>query len=101
MFKNKTRLVNNFHFKDYRIPKHVTSVVVCKFQCRRCNEFCYGECVRDLNVRIREQVGVSPLTKKQVKLKNSPVANHLLFCNRPASYDDFSIITRENKKFLL
>ena len=44
---------------------------------------------------------ISALTKKQVKLKNSSVADHLLFCNHSASYDDFSILTRENKTFLL
>ena len=57
--------------------------------------------MRHLNVRIDEHIGISPLTKKQVKPKNSAVANHLLFCNHSASYDDFSIITVENKNFLL
>ena len=50
---------------------------------------------------IGEHIGISPLTKKQVKPKNSFVADHLLLCNHSASYDDFSILTRENKKFLL
>ena len=57
--------------------------------------------MRDLIVRIGEHIGISPLTRKQVKPKNSSVADHLLFCNHSASYDDFSILTRENKKFLL
>ena len=37
----------------------------------------------------------------QLKPKNNSVANHLLFCNNLASYDDFSILTRENKTFSL
>ena len=37
VFKNKTRLGNNFHFKD-QIPKDLTSGVVYKFQCGLCNE---------------------------------------------------------------
>ena len=41
------------------------------------------------------------LPKKQVKLKNSSVADLLLFCNHSVSYDNFSIQTCENKKFLL
>ena len=57
--------------------------------------------MRHLNVRIGEHIGISPLTRKQVKPKNSSVADHLLLCNHSASYDDFSILTRENKKFLL
>ena len=57
--------------------------------------------MRHLNVRIGEHIGISPLTRKQVKPKNSSVADHLLFCKHSASYDDFSILTRENKTFLL
>ena len=100
VFKNETRLGNNFHFKD-QIPKDLTSGVVYKFQCGLCNESYYGECIRHLNVRIGEHIGISPLTRKQVKPKNSSVADHLLLCNHSASYDDFSILTRDNSKFLL
>ena len=32
---------------------------------------------------------------------NSSVADHLHFCKHSASYDDFNILTRKNKKFLL
>ena len=100
VFKNKTRLVNNFHFKD-QILKDPTSGVVYKFQCGLCNESYYGECMRHLNVRIGEHIGILPLTRKQIKPMDSSVADHLLLCNHPASYDDFSILTRENKNFLL
>ena len=90
VFKDKTRLGNNFHFKD-QIPKDLTSGVVYKFQCGLCNESYYGECMRHLNVRIGEHIGISPLTRKQVKPKNSSVVDHLLLCNHSASYHDFSI----------
>ena len=102
VFKNKTRLGNNFHFKD-QIPKDLTSGVVYKFQCGLCNESYYGECIRHLNVRIGEHIGISPLTRKQVKPKNSSVADHLLLCNHSASYDDLTIYSKawDNSKFLL
>ena len=100
VFKNKTRLSNIFHFKD-PIPNDLTSGVIYRFQCGLCNESCYGEFVRNLNVRIGEHIVISPLIKKQVKSKNSSVALHLLFCNHSTSCDDFSILMRENKKFLL
>ena len=74
MFKNKVRLGSNFPFKD-RIPNDLISGVVYKFQCGLCSEFYYGECVRHLNVRIGEHIGISPLTKKHVKPKNSSVAD--------------------------
>ena len=100
VFKNKTRLGNNFHFKD-QIPKDLTSGIVYKFHCGLCNESYYGECMRHLNVRIGEDIGISPLTRIQVKPKNNSVADHLLLCNHSASCGDLSILTRENKKFLL
>ena len=98
MFKIKTRIGNNFLFKD-RIPKDLTSGVMS--QCGLPNEYYYGECVRHLNVRTGEHIGILPLIKKQVKPKNCSEADHLLFCNHSASHDDFSILTRENKTFLL
>ena len=65
--------------------------------------------MKHLNVRISEHIGISPLTRKQVKPKNSFVSNHLAFCirsfsfasNHSASYEDFSVLARENKKLLL
>ena len=78
VFKNKTRLGNNFHFKD-QIPKDLTSGVIYKFQCGLCNESYYGEYMRHLNVRIGEHIGISPLTRKQVKSKNSSVADLYYF----------------------
>ena len=100
MFESEIRLGNNFHFKD-QISKDLSSAVVYKFQCGLCNESYYGECMRHLNVRIGEHIGISPLTRKQVKPKNSSIVDLLLLCNHSASDDDFSILTRENKKFLL
>ena len=79
----------------------LTSDFIYKFHCGLCNESYYGEFVRHLNVRTGEDIGISPLTKKRVKRKNTSVADHLLFCNHSASYDNFTILTRENKKFLL
>ena len=77
VLKNKTRLGNNFHFKD-QIPKDLTSGVLYKFQCGLCNESYYGKCVRHLNVGIGENISISSLTKKQVRPKNSSVADRLL-----------------------
>ena len=77
------------------------SGVAYKFPCGLCHEFCYGECMRHLNVRISEHIGISPLIRKQVKPMSSSIADHLLPCNHSASYDGFSILTRKNKTFLL
>ena len=71
VFKNKTRLGNNFHFKD-QIPKDLISGVVLEFQCGFCNQSYYGECMRHLNIRIGEDIGISPLSRKQVKTRTTP-----------------------------
>ena len=98
MFENKTLLSNNFHFKD-RIHKDLTSGGHFKFQCGLCNESCYGKRVIHLNVRTGEHTAILPLTKNQVKPKNISIVDHILFCNHSASYDDFTILTRQNKMF--
>ena len=51
-------------------------------------------------MRIGEHIGISPLTKKKVKSKGSAVSDHLLLCNHSPSYKIFSVLTKENKKFL-
>ena len=100
MLKNKAILGKNSYFKDW-VLKDFTSGVVCKFQCGLCNESYYGECIRHLDIRTDEPIGISPLTKKQVKSYNSSVVDPLLFCINSASCDNLSILTRENKMFLL
>ena len=88
---------NNFHFKD-QILDVVSSAV---HKCGRWSESYYGVCIRYLNVRIGDHIGISPLTKKQGKPKNSSETNHLLFCKQLTSYDDFCILTCDREKCLL
>ena len=101
VFKCQTKLSNSFRFKD-PIPKDLISGVVYKFQCGLCNESYYGESIRHLDKRSGEHIGVSPLTGKKVKpVNNSAVRDHLLHRNYLPSFDNFSILAHENKKFLL
>ena len=100
VFKSQNKLAKAFCFKDC-ISKELTSGVVYKFQCWLCNESYYGECERHLNVRIGEHIGISWLTKKKVKSKGSAVSNHLLLCNHSPSFENFRVLTKDNKKFLL
>ena len=81
--------------------KNRTSGVFYKFQSGLCYEFCYGECVRQLNIGSGKHISNVPPTKKHLKQKNSFVGDNLLFFNHLASYGDFSILRRENKNFLL
>ena len=54
-------MTNAFCYKD-RIPKELTSGVVCKSQFGLCNETYYYECVGHLNSIIGDLIGISPLT---------------------------------------
>ena len=56
---------------------------------------------RHLNVKIGEHIGISPLTKNKVKPKGSAARDHLLLCNHSPSFENFGVLTKENKKFLL
>ena len=62
----------------------------------------YGECVRHLAVRSGEHIGISPLTSKRVQpRKDSAVCHHLLNCNYSPTFEDFSVLCHDNKKYLL
>ena len=98
VFKSQNKIAKAFRFKDH-IPKKLTSGVIYKFQCGICNEPYYGQCVRHLNVRIGEHIGISPLTKKKVKPKGSAASYHFLLCNHPPSFENFSLLTKENSSW--
>ena len=93
MFQSLHNLAITFYFKD-RIPKKLTSDVVYRFQCGLCNESYYDECVIQFNVRIGQHIGISPLTKKKVKPKDSAVGNHLLLCNQSPSFENFNVLRK-------
>ena len=80
VFKNENKLSKAFCFKDC-INKVSKSDVVSKFQCGLCGEAYYGEYVRHPNVRIGENIRISPLTKKKVKPKGCAVRDLCLLCN--------------------
>ena len=61
----------------------------------------YGESLRHLNVRIGEHIGISSLTKINVKPKGSTVSDHLLLYNHSPSFQNVGVLTKENRKFIL
>ena len=97
VFEFQTRLSNSFRYK-HPIPKDLISGVVYKFQCGLCNKSCYGESIRQLDIRSGEHVGVSPLTGKKAKpSNNSDICDHLIHCSFLLSFDNFSVLADENK----
>ena len=63
---------------------------VFSFQSGLCNESYYGEYIRHLNVRIGEHIGIC-----------SAVKDHLLLCKNFLSFENFSVLTKEIRKFVL
>ena len=57
VFNRQNKLSKVIRFKD-GFPKGPTSDIVYKFQCGFCNESYYSECLRQLNVRIGEHIGI-------------------------------------------
>ena len=99
IFKSSTRISNFFQFKD-KMPYCLRSNVVYKFSCGRCNATYYGETCRHLSVRVGEHSGVSPLTGKKSKSKNSTaVKDHMLLYDHTVSIDDFKILATSDSDF--
>ena len=101
IFKGPNKLCHNFRFKN-PVPQILTSGMVCKFQWWLCNESYYGECIRHLALRSGEHIDVSSSTNKRAQpKKDSAVSHHLLKCNYSPTFQDFSALCHENKKYLL
>ena len=100
VFKCQTRLSISFRYKD-PIPKDLISGVFYKFLCGLCNEYYCDESIRYLDIRSGEHIGVSPFNGKKVKPSNNSDIDNLLHCNFLPSFDNFSVLAHENKKYLL
>ena len=100
-FRSKTRLSSLFRFKDI-IPKEISSHLVYKFMCSCCNATYYGESVRHSFVRASEHLSMTLLTGKRVKnAKKSAIFDHILLKGHDASFEDFTILLKENNKLKL
>ena len=49
-------------FSKHCLPFDLVSGVVHKYTCGKCNSSYYGDMDRNLKVRCREHVGISPMT---------------------------------------
>ena len=84
------------------LPKDLISGVVYKCQCGLCNESYCGESSIHLDIRSGKHIGLSPLTGKKVKpSNNSAICDHFFHYNFLPSFDNFSVLAHENKRYLL
>ena len=74
--------------------------VVYKFLCGRCNATYYSETCQYLSVSVGKHSGVSRLTGKKSKSKESTaVKDHMLFCDHIGSIDDFKALATIESDF--
>ena len=64
VFKIKTRLDNTFQFSD-RILNYLSSGVIHKIQCELFIKCYYSKCVKYLNVKTGQNIGISQVTKQE------------------------------------
>ena len=48
-----------------------------------------------------KHIRISTLTKKKVNLKSSAIREHLLLCQHSLFFENFSVLTKENRMFVL
>ena len=70
--------------------------------CSCCNATYYGQTQIHFFVRASEHLGITPLTGKFAKTpKKSAIFDHMLLDGHKASFDNFSILSKENNAFKL
>ena len=85
-FKSSTHITNFLQFKD-KMSYCLRSNVIYKFCWGRSNAIYFAETCRHLGVRVGKHSGVSPLTGKKSKTKESTaVKDHMPFCDYIVSY---------------
>ena len=57
--------------------------------------------MRHLNIKIGEHIGISLLAKTNIKPKGSAANDHLLLFNNSPSFEPFSVLTKQYRKFVL
>ena len=76
--------------------------MVYEYRCGRWNSSYYSETERHLKVRSGEHIGITPLTFNKTKpSKESSIRDHLLERDNNPSFDEFTILARGNKNYLL
>ena len=98
LFMSPVRVKNFFTFKD-KFPKMLHSGLVYKHKCGGCNATYYGKTKHYFKIRICEDLGISHLTGKKVKInknKETAIQEQLLCFNYSPSFEVFSILTKES-----
>jgi hypothetical protein len=96
IYRAANRLKTLFAFKD-KLPSYLSSGIVYRYTCSRCNSTYVGETIRHAKRRFSEHMGLSGLTGKPLKGQNrTAVFDHVEKCKCLISLSDFAIIGKDN-----
>ena len=96
VYRAATRLKTLFAFKD-KIPSYLSSGIIYKYKCSRCNSTYIGESIRHTKRRFCEHLGISALTGQPLKGQNpTTVSDHTKKCKCKISLNDFEILGRDS-----
>ena len=102
VYQSKNRLFRVFQVKDKIADCKLSLHLVHKFLCRSCNTTYYGQTQRHTFVRACEHLAITLFTGKPVKtLQKTSIFDHMLFEGLRSSFDNFSILLKENNGFKL
>ena len=97
--KTKVRLVNQYLLHNLGNRSDLLALLPAMLPVI-CNATYYDKTKRHFKVRMCKHFGISVLTGKRVKSDDdSPIKEHLLFCNHAPDFEDFSILTTNNNDF--
>ena len=82
VFTSPVRVKSFFTFKD-KLLKVFPSGCVYKYKCGGCNATCYGKTERHFKVQICEQLGISHLTGRKVKIANTKNTSYVVTTLHP------------------
>ena len=92
IFNNTSTIASFFKYKD-KVPAHVRSNVVYKYQCPQCEDAYIGETTRHLTTRIAEHRGVSARTGNVLRTEpKSNIYSHFLNTGHDISPNSFTIL---------
>ena len=101
IFKSKFRLNTLFRFKD-SLEKKIPYGIIYRYTCSNCKVTYYRKILRHFYTRTAEYMWISNLKGKCLKnVIQSVISDHLLQCDWPINFDDFSTIATNSNKFKL
>ena len=75
------------------------SNVVYKFTCSGCSATYYGKTSRNLLVRCREHLGINKLGQDVKSSGPSSIKDHIFKTGHKATFEDFSILAKNDNSF--